>query len=62
MGKITETSKALAKWRGKLTQKEAAQKLGVSLRTLQNWEIGRNEPRGFAKAALLQRLTTRERK
>lgn len=36
------------------TQEEAAAKLGVSVRTLQNWEIARNMPRGFGLAALLK--------
>jgi putative transcriptional regulator len=36
-----------------LSQSEFAEKLGISVRTLQNWEIGRNAPRGLAKIALL---------
>lgn len=35
-----------------LSQSEAASKWGVSVRTLQNWEIDKNEPRGFARAQL----------
>lgn len=38
----------------RFTQEEAAAKLGVSVRTLQNWEIARNMPRGFGLAALLK--------
>jgi transcriptional regulator with XRE-family HTH domain len=40
--------------RRRFTQEEAASKLGVSVRTLQNWEIARNMPRGFGLAALLK--------
>lgn len=38
----------------RFTQQEAATKLGVSVRTLQNWEIARNMPRGFGLTALLK--------
>jgi transcriptional regulator with XRE-family HTH domain len=31
----------LRAWRGNATQREAAEALGVSLRTYQKWEIGR---------------------
>jgi DNA-binding transcriptional regulator YiaG len=34
----------LRKWRGKLLQKEAAQLLGVSVRTYEAWEAGAHEP------------------
>ncbi len=40
--------------RRRFTQEEAAAKLGVSVRTLQNWEIARNMPRGFGLTALLK--------
>jgi len=40
--------------RRRFTQEEAAAKLGVSVRTLQNWEIARNMPRGFGLAALFK--------
>lgn len=40
--------------RRRFTQEEAAAKLGVSVRTLQNWEIARNMPRGFGLSALLR--------
>lgn len=36
-----------------LSQSEFAAKLGISVRTLQNWEIGRNAPRGLYKIALM---------
>ena len=35
-----------------ISQEDAAEKWGLNLRTLQNWECGRNEPRGFARAQL----------
>ena len=45
--------------RRRFTQEEAAAKLGVSVRTLQNWEIARHMPRGFGLAALLKVISTR---
>jgi len=39
-----------------ISQEEAAQQWGLNLRTLQNWEIERNEPRGFARAQLAKLL------
>lgn len=36
----------------KLTQSGFAELIGVSVRTLQNWEQGRREPEGPAKALL----------
>lgn len=39
----------LAREKSALSQSEAASAWGISVRTLQNWEIGRNEPRGFAR-------------
>ncbi|MCW5547859.1 MAG: hypothetical protein KIT44_02755 [Opitutaceae bacterium] len=35
-----------------LSQPEAAKEWGVNVRTLQDWELGRNAPRGFARAQL----------
>ncbi len=51
-------SRKLAAWRRRcgLTQLAAAEKLGCPLQTLQQWEHGRRTPRGFALAALLERL------
>ncbi|MCP5534663.1 MAG: helix-turn-helix domain-containing protein [Akkermansiaceae bacterium] len=43
-----------------LTQSEFANMIGVSVRTLQNWEQGRREPEGPAKALL--RVVEREPK
>jgi DNA-binding transcriptional regulator YiaG len=47
---------ALKSWRARngLSQSEAAERLGVPLKTLQNWEIARTKPQGFAEAALLK--------
>ena len=41
-----------------LTQAEFSEMIGVSIRTLQNWEQGRREPEGPAKALL--RVVERE--
>jgi DNA-binding transcriptional regulator YiaG len=35
-----------------LTQADAADRLGVPLRTLQGWEIARVAPRGYGRTAL----------
>ncbi|MFZ4484552.1 MAG: helix-turn-helix domain-containing protein [Chthoniobacterales bacterium] len=54
-------TKTLKAWRGRkgFTQVEAAAKLGISVRTLQNWEIERNMPRGFGLNALLKAIAPR---
>ncbi len=54
-------AKTLIEWRTSksLTQSEAAKRLGMSVRTLQNWEIARNMPRGFGLAALLKAIAPR---
>jgi DNA-binding transcriptional regulator YiaG len=51
-------TKSLKAWRGRrgFTQAQAAAKLGISARTLQNWEIERNMPRGFGLTALLKAI------
>ncbi len=41
-----------ARKKADLSQPEAAQAWGVNLRTLQDWEAGRRDPRGFARAQL----------
>lgn len=48
-------AKKLKSWRERrgFTQQDAAKSLGISIRTLQNWEIARNMPRGFGLNALL---------
>lgn len=45
----------LRAWRDreKLSQAEAAAKLGCSLRTIENWEQGIREPRGMIRTYLL---------
>jgi putative transcriptional regulator len=50
--------KQLKDWRRskKLSQSEAAETLGVSVRTLQEWEQGRRTPRGLALTSLLERI------
>jgi putative transcriptional regulator len=46
----------LRAWRERhgLSQSAAAQRLGLTLDTLQNWEQSRNQPRGLARASLLK--------
>ena len=53
----------LKSWRRKLklSQAQAAAKLGVPIDTLQNWEQGRNEPKGLAREMVIQRLTAATR-
>ena len=48
----------ISAWRNKLklSRPKAAELLGMSPRTLQEWEQGRSEPRGFAKIAILEKL------
>ena len=45
--------------RRKFTQEDAAKHLGICVRTLQNWEIARNMPRGFGLAVLLKVISAR---
>lgn len=42
--------------RARLSQSQAASALGVSINTLQNWEIARNAPRGVSRSLLLEVL------
>jgi DNA-binding transcriptional regulator YiaG len=51
---IETLGRRLYRWREKndLSQSEAALKLGVSKRTLQEWEQGRAEPRHLAWEAI----------
>ena len=39
-----------------LSQSQAAERLGVPVRTLQDWELGRSQPRGLGRVALLERI------
>lgn len=43
---------AIARYRVKMSQSEFAKLLGVSVRTLQEWEQGRREPTGAARSLL----------
>jgi len=54
-------TKSLKAWRDRkgFTQSEAAKHLGISVRTLQNWEIERNMPRGFGLNAPLKAIAPR---
>ena len=49
-------AKTLATWRERndYTQKQAAEMLGVSKRSLENWEQERAMPQGFGFAAMLK--------
>ena len=49
-------AKTLVAWREKndYTQQEAADRLGVSRRSLENWEQRRAMPQGFGLGAMLQ--------
>jgi len=53
--------KLLKRWREAkgFTQQHAAKHLSVSLRTLQNWEIARNMPRGVGRKALVELLSSK---
>ena len=51
-----EFAAKLKEWRGELTQKEAAQLLGVSIRTLQCWEQDQHAPGALAMAEIERRM------
>jgi DNA-binding transcriptional regulator YiaG len=48
--------------RGKLSQREAADKIGVPIGTYRDWENGRHEPRGLALRVLLQIIRRKPRR
>ena len=52
----TQFAKLLTDWRdqNELTQQTAAEKLGVSRRSLENWEQERAMPQGFGLKAMLK--------
>ncbi len=52
-------ARALQEWRERkaFSQRDAAEFLGISKRTLENWEQKRATPRGYAVVALLQLIT-----
>ena len=54
----SEIALALANWRkrNKLSQSQAARKLKISRRTLQEWEQGRATPRHLALDALWRKI------
>lgn len=51
-GKVAVVSAARARQASKLSQSQFAQLLGVSVRTLQQWEQGRRQPRGAARTLI----------
>jgi len=51
-GNVREVCAARARLAAALSQPEFAHLLGVSVRTLQQWEQGRREPRGAAKTLI----------
>lgn len=51
-GNVREVFAARARAAAGLSQSQFAQLLGVSVRTLQQWEQGRREPRGAAKTLI----------
>ena len=56
-------AKTLATWRedNGYTQQEAADKLGVSRRSLENWEQKRAMPQGFGLGAILRVIGGKDR-
>jgi len=42
--------------RGEFSQAEGSGRLGVNLRTYQQWECGRRAPRGLALSALVEMI------
>jgi DNA-binding transcriptional regulator YiaG len=51
-------SKQLKQWRErlKISQAEASSKLGVPVRTYQQWEQGRQSPRGLALTVIVEKI------
>ena len=51
-------ARALQEWRERkgFSQRDAAEHLGISKRTLENWEQERATPRGYAVVALMKML------
>ncbi len=46
----------LREWRGRLRQKEAAEKLDVPVATFRKWEIGKRTPNKLAMAEIKRRM------
>jgi transcriptional regulator with XRE-family HTH domain len=57
-----QLAKQLRAWRGTLTQKQVATKLGVGLRTYQDWEQGRHSPRGLALNVITEKISLKRGK
>jgi DNA-binding transcriptional regulator YiaG len=55
-------AKQLRAWRGTLTQKYAAMRLRVGLRTYQDWEQGRHTPRGLALNLITEKISLKRAK
>lgn len=51
-GRVIESPVAKARLRARLSQSKFAALLGISVRTLQEWEQGRRSPTGAAKTLL----------
>jgi len=51
-GRVVESPVARVRMSARLSQSQFAALLGVSARTLQDWEQGRREPTGAAKTLL----------
>ena len=49
-------SKQLRRWRGGLYQKQAAEKLGVSIWTYKSWETNRRIPWSMARRIILKMI------
>lgn len=56
--KVPDFADLLKAWRARLgiTQAEAAQQLGISVDSIQNWEIRRYVPNGTVRALLLEKI------
>lgn len=54
--KLKPFSARIKSARGKRTQQQAADTIGVSIKTYVNWEQGRNTPDAFKQRALLDAL------
>ena len=59
-----QLAKLLREWRerNEYSQRGASVALGISKRTLENWEQERAMPQGFALQALLQIITAKKRR
>ena len=53
---MQDLQKLLATLRGRYNQRELAQSLGITTRTLRRWEVGETDPPPYAADAIRQRL------